>query len=395
MKFDYPLFDADNHYYEPANCFVDWIDPKYRDQALHEEPQPDGSIELRFGKGQRYIGDGLGFAGARAVKPGALRERIRARQSAVPDEDTFTIPMDEAFLSRSARLARMDEQGIEATFLFPSFGVCFEEWLADDPDLLYAHLDAFNRWIDDTWGFDYQGRIFAPPMISLRDCGRAVAQLEHALERGARIIAMRAGPAYGRSPADPHFDPFWSRVNEAALTVAFHLGESGYLRRYSTDWGEDPHPKVLTRSSFQWSMFYNDRPISDTLAALILHNLFGRYPRIRVASIENGSLWVPYLLALLDKMKGMGRGGPWIGGYVKGRPSEIFKQYVRVSPYHEEDIGGLMDLLGPEGVLFGSDYPHSEGLANPVDFADAIRDRPVEDLRKVMRDNALELVRTR
>jgi predicted TIM-barrel fold metal-dependent hydrolase len=91
----------------------------------------------------------------------------------------------------------------------------------------------------------------------------------------------------------------------------------------------------------------------------------------------------------------MGRGGPWIGGYVKGRPSEIFKQYVRVSPYHEEDIGGLMDLLGPEGVLFGSDYPHSEGLANPVDFADAIRDRPVEDLRKVMRDNALELVRTR
>ena len=110
-------------------------------------------------------------------------------------------------------------------------------------------------------------------------------------------------------------------------------------------------------------------------------------------SVENGSIWVDYLLKVMDKMKGMGRGGPWLGGYVKGRPSEIFKQHVWVAPYHEEDIGALMDRIGPSQVLFGSDFPHAEGLANPVDFAEAIAGRPAAEIRRVMRENAFEIVR--
>ena len=89
-------------------------------------------------------------------------------------------------------------------------------------------------------------------------------------------------------------------------------------------------------------------------------------------SVENGSLWVPYLLKAMDKMKGMGRNGPWLGGYVEGRPSEIFKQHVYVSPYHEEDIVALAELIGDDRILFGSDFPHPEGLAEPAEFADLV-----------------------
>jgi predicted TIM-barrel fold metal-dependent hydrolase len=125
----------------------------------------------------------------------------------------------------------------------------------------------------------------------------------------------------------------------------------------------------------------------DTIAAFTFQNLFGRFPNVNVISVENGSLFVPYLMAVMDKMKGMGRNGPWIGGYVPGRPSEIVKQHVFVSPYHEEDIVALTRSIGVSQVVFGSDYPHPEGLAEPSDFADSIATLSADDVRRIMRDN--------
>ena len=130
----------------------------------------------------------------------------------------------------------------------------------------------------------------------------------------------------------------------------------------------------------------------ETIGALILHNLFGRFPNVKVLSIENGSVWVPYLLKVMDKMKGMGRNGPWLGGQVSGRPSEIFKQHVWVAPYHEEDIVALADLIGIDRVLLGSDYPHPEGLATPVRFAESLSPLGNDATRRIMRDNGRELV---
>jgi predicted TIM-barrel fold metal-dependent hydrolase len=160
----------------------------------------------------------------------------------------------------------------------------------------------------------------------------------------------------------------------------------------SVHWGEEPDPPSHRQSALQWTCFYGDRPIMDTLAALVFHNLFGRFPHVKVLSVENGSLWVPYLLKAMDKMKGMGRNGPWPGGYVRGRPSEILRRHLWVSPYHEEDIAALCELIGPDHVLFGSDFPHPEGLAEPREFADPLAHLPAPSLRDVMRDNARRLV---
>ena len=120
--------------------------------------------------------------------------------------------------------------------------------------------------------------------------------------------------------------------------MTFHLGNSGYQERYSGDWGEYPDPDGLHgdtpgRSAFQWTMFYRDRPIMETICNLIYNNLFGRFPNVRVASIENGAVWVPYLLTVMDNMKGMGRNGPWPNGYVHGKPErDLPREGLRVTP---------------------------------------------------------------
>ncbi|MBV9934937.1 MAG: amidohydrolase [Actinobacteria bacterium] len=387
----FPLVDADEHYYEPRDAFTRHMPKALAHLAVHVEGAGDDERVMIGDQPFTFLRQNYD----RVVKPGALREMLRTMKSGLADETGTTVEEDvaPAYLDRDARLAVMDEQGVEATLLFPTLAVCVEHFMKDDPAQLYANFEAFNRWLEDDWGYAYRDRIFAAPLMSLRDVDLAVAELDRVLALGARVISLRPGPAFGRSPADPVFDPFWARVDEAGVLVGLHIGESGYNELYSTAWGEEANPDSHHQSALQWSCFYGDRPIMETIAAMVLHNLFGRFPNIRVASVENGSLWVPYLLAQLDKMKGMGRNGPWPGGYVEGKPSEVVKRHVFVSPYHEEDIPALAHLIGPGQVLFGSDFPHPEGLASPIDYAEGLKGLTDEEIRMIMRENTAGLLR--
>jgi predicted TIM-barrel fold metal-dependent hydrolase len=108
---------------------------------------------------------------------------------------------------------------------------------------------------------------------------------------------------------------------------------------------------------------------------------------------EHGASWVSHMLTHMDKSRGMGRNGPWIGGPLDERPSRIFRQFVRVTPYPEDDIPKIVDDLGGDAscLVMGSDYPHAEGLAEPADFAKLLD--PLDDTTKraIMRTNAREL----
>ncbi|MGH3970132.1 MAG: amidohydrolase family protein, partial [Mycobacterium sp.] len=57
-------------------------------------------------------------------------------------------------------------------------------------------------------------------------------------------------------------------------------------------------------------------------------------------------------------------------------------------PFHEDDIAGLVDMIGADRVLFGSDYPHAEGLTTPMDFTAALGGLSESQARSVMRSNA-------
>jgi predicted TIM-barrel fold metal-dependent hydrolase len=390
MEPDYLLVDADNHYYEPADAFTRFIEPEHRHLAVH--PAPAGA-DTKVLVGERpftFMLNGFPAEQGRINRPGSLREMLRGNPSDGGVDWTHEIQPE--YVDRAARLAVMDAQGVEKALLFPSLGVCVEHFMKDDVVATYANVRAFNRWLEDDWGYAHRDRIYASPILSLLDLDLAVAELDRVLAAGARVVHLRPGPAAGRSPADPYFDPFWSRVEEADVGVAFHISESGYNELVSVHWGEQPNPPSKHMSAFQWTCFYGDRAIIDTMAALVLHNLFGRFPGLRVASVENGALWVPYLLKALDKYKGLGRNGPWPGGYVRGRPSEIFKEHVYVSPYHEEDAVALAELLGVERVLFGSDFPHPEGLAEPRQFAEQLGPLGEHGARLVLRDNALRFM---
>jgi len=248
---DYALFDADNHYYEPRDAFTRYMEPRYRDKAIHVVQDENGKDRVLVGRRLFTFLPHRSFDVT--LKPGTLKEMLRNFGSF--DEAELREAIQPEYQNRDARIALMDAQGLEAILLFPTFGVCLEHFMKDDVEQTYANLRAVNRWLDEEWGFAFQGRIFAPPLLSMLDVDRAVEDLEWALARGARAIHIRPGPAGGRNPAHPHFDPFWARVNEARLLVIYHISESGYNEMMSVNWGEAPNPPSHGQSALQWTNF--------------------------------------------------------------------------------------------------------------------------------------------
>jgi len=269
----------------------------------------------------------------------------------------------------------------------------------DDVDAIYANTRAFNRWIHDQIGYNHQNRIFLPPYISLADVDLAVAEVERVIDEGTPMVLFLPGHAHGgrdntrggRSIADPHFDPVWARINEAGVRVATHLAPTDYAK-YGADWSEDPDAVLRDFDGLQWVLYWGDRPAMETVAGMIMHNLFGRFPDLHVLVAEQGTIWLPYILRKLDHAHAMGRRAKW--GKLDRRPREIFRDHFIVPPFPEENVQRVVQEVGIEPIVFGSDFPHGEGLAYPRQYVAAqLQGMDERTVAAIMRDNLARFLR--
>jgi predicted TIM-barrel fold metal-dependent hydrolase len=382
--------DADNHYYETLDAFTRHLDRNFKHRGVRV--MQDGShVEILIGgKLNRFIPNPTFDP---VIVPGCLDLQFRGQIPDGVDPRTLTRvePISNCYRDREARLAKMDEQGIDAALLFPTLGCGVEQALRQDIPATMASLTAFNQWLDDDWGFSHKDRIFAAPMISLADPELSVEEVERVLDRGARVVHVRPAPvpsggSKGRSLGDPLHDPVWARLAEAGVLVAFHLGDSGYNAMVGAPWGGAEEFAPFREPDLLGQLIIGDRAIHDTMASLIVHGTFSRHPKLRVASIENGSDWVHPLVKALRKQANK---TPWVFGQ---DPLDTIRQHIWVTPYYEEDIRRLADTIGVEHVLFGSDWPHGEGLANPVSFTDELIDFTPDEVYRIMRTNTAALV---
>ncbi len=388
---DYTTFDADNHYYEATDAYTRHIDPAMAKRAMQWAEIGGRQRLLVGGRVNRFIPNPLFDP---VAKPGSLDEYFRGRNPGAKDMRSLfgeLEPIRPEYRDRDARLAVMDDQGLDGCFLFPTLGVGMEESLAHDPAALVAAFGAFNRWLEDDWGYAYQERIFAAPMLTLVDVDAAVAELRRVLDADARIICLKGGPtrtATGLcSPADPRFDPFWGLVNESGVAVGIHSGDAGY-GRYLRDWEPYGDFEAFRHSPLR-TVLHSDRAPYETMAALVCQGLFDRFPRLRVASIEAGADWVPVLFKKMAKAYGQ------MPGSFRRDPVEAFRDHIWVAPFYEDDLGALKRVLGVDHLLFGSDWPHAEGLTRPRDFALDLRRHQFSEaeIHQVMAENGWPLTR--
>jgi predicted TIM-barrel fold metal-dependent hydrolase len=293
-----------------------------------------------------------------------------------------------AFREPASRIELMNEQGLDRTLMFPTLASLVEERLRDDPELTHAVIHALNEWLHETWQFNYEDRIFTTPVITLPIVEKAIEELEWVVERGAKVVLIRPAPVPGyrgsRSFGLPEFDPFWAKVVEHDILVTLHSSDSGY-DRHANEW-MGSNSEMLPFQPQAFRMLQAWRPVEDAVSALICHGALSRFPTLKVAVIENGSSWVaPLLKAMADAWKKMPQDFP-------ENPVEVLKRQIHISPFWEEDLSALADLIGEDRVLFGSDYPHPEGLADPCSYVDELEGADDDRIRKIMGGNLARLM---
>jgi predicted TIM-barrel fold metal-dependent hydrolase len=389
-KLDFEVFDADNHMYETKDALTKFLPESHAGVIDYVDVRGRTKISVK-GRISEYIPNPT-FE--KVAAPGAQEEYFK---SGNPEGKSRREIMGKAIASPAAyrepgpRLELMDELGLDRALMWPTLASLVEERLRDDVDSMHVVVHALNEWMHETWTFDYENRIFPTPVITLPLVDQAIAELEWVTERGAKIILVRPAPVPGlrgpRSFALPEFDPFWELVQEKDVVVGMHASDSGY-QRYINEWEgiRDEMTPFSGGSGFAAIVGHAGRPIVDTIASAIGHGMCSRFPRLKIAPIENGSGWVR---GLIHDMEGAYAFNPHL---FEEDPVEVFKRNIFVHPFHEEDPKGLVQLLGSDNVLFGSDYPHPEGMSDPLCFVDDLEGLPQEDIEKVMGGNLSRLM---
>jgi predicted TIM-barrel fold metal-dependent hydrolase len=390
MSLGYEMYDADNHLYEAQDAFTRHL-PAHRRRDCYWVTDERGHRHIVVGgKVWDYLPnptfDPIAVAGCLLDVFAGEKSMLEAKEQAYTFERLADRP---EYQQRHARLARMDDQGLAATLLFPTLVSGLEEATAQDVHLTVDLLWSFNRWLEEDWGFAHAGRLFATPVISLADLPAAREMLDWALDRGCRAIMVRPSPVPTRegwrSPAHAMFDPFWARCQEAGVLVCGHLSADGY-HRYTGDWTgvyefaphrpQGPFARIATHA----------RATMDFFTAMVVHGAVTRFPDLRLVSVENGSDWVAWLLERFRVEYGR-----YPGSFPED-PIDAFRRCVWVVPYWEEPIRELARLIPVERVLAGSDFPHSDGLPEPTQFAKALTGFDGAEVRMIMRDNLRSLL---
>lgn len=214
----YPVFDADNHFYEPKEALtqflpdhrkgvIDYIDVRGRTKIMVRNvvsdyiPNPTFEVVARPGAQEDYFKHGSGGK--------TYREVMGKPMKAIP-----------AFRDPAARLEVLDGLGLDYTLMFPTLASLVEERLKDDPDLILDIVHALNEWMYETWQFNYADRIFSTPVINLGNVDRALEELEWCLERGAKTVWCGRRRCPATVAADPWGCPSSTRSGRPASRPA-------------------------------------------------------------------------------------------------------------------------------------------------------------------------------
>lgn len=380
---DVPIFDADQHMYETPEALTRYLPQRYRYAVQYAQMGRQTRLVIN-NKVSDFIPNPT-FE--RVAAPGA-HEKFFAGENAegltLREMQGPAIEAPAATKNPADRITELDRQGVLQALNYPTLASLVEHSSAEDPELTLAIVHALNQWMAEHWSYVYENRVFSTPIINLSEVAGAQAELDYILSRGAKVALIKPGPVRGvhgwRSPALPEFDPFWRDVEAAGLPIVLHASYPP-LDEYVGKWEPAYTQNFMAMSAFRW-MVLGHREISDMITSLICHGTLTRFPRLRIASVENGSSWIfPLFNDFEDLYKKMPQNFP-------EHPHEVFRRNIWVSPFWEGSVSDVVNTVGWDRVLFGSDYPHPEGLAEPRGFwkyAEGMDERRTFDF---MGDNA-------
>jgi predicted TIM-barrel fold metal-dependent hydrolase len=387
------VHDADAHIMETPNWLRDHADPSVRERI---EP-----LAYMSGNELRQTGDpteqlrDLDAAFARLAAKHASDEYREAEAAEIMQRKNFAATGSFLAADRSRAL---DLLGFSSQLVFNTFhNRRLRDWEhRGDLDLADGTARAHNRGMVEFCAAD--PRLLPTCYVPLADFDRAAAMAGEALAMGAAALLVASGCPPGHSPSHVALDPVWAQAQEAGVPVVFHVGGTGDLiDPHYFDNGLPIPPDFHGGEENFRSVDYMGipGPPMQTLATMIFDGVLDRFPHLKIGVIEQGAIWVPSWMRQMESaFDAFARHEERLQA-LELRPSEYVRRQIRATPYPTEDVGWIIDQVGPEVAMFSSDYPHVEGGRRPIErFEASLGDRDDEIRQRFYCDNFLDLMGT-
>ena len=348
----FQIIDADAHVLEPNEMWKQYLAPAFKSYAL--------SPDMKIGGEEIYHKFSVEILDELAQR--TMREHPMSASNYFDSESQVRV---------------MKQMGVDIAFLYPSMALWIMAIDTMTPQLAGAFTRAYNNWLQDFCSYDPQ-ILKGVGAINLHAPAEMVPELHKVAELGWKAVVLRPNPIKGRLLSDPSYEPFWTECERLGIAVSIHEGSHCRLPSAGAD-----------RFRTRFALHACSHPMEQMMAmlALIEGGVLERHPFLRVAFLEAGCGWLPYWLWRLDEEY---KHLAWeIKDNVKMKPSEYFHRQCFISfepdePYLEQ----VIEHIGSDRLLFGSDYPHVDHGLDMTEKAVALQERlPRKTVQKLLWDN--------
>ena len=327
------IISADGHICEPANCYVDYIDPKYRDDAPRIVRQDNGADAFVIPGMKRPVA--LGFIDGAGFGPQERRDRAR----------TLTFDNVRVGAYRGAeRLPYMDQDGIAAELIYASVGMGLS--MHRDPVYKDACMQAYNRWLAEMCA-EAPNRIYGMAQTAVLNVDSAIVDFQRARDMGF-VGMMMPGDAVHEDYDHPDYDALWECATDLDLPICFHILTSRAGSIYSA-----------TRGHAINGFLGIIRAVQDVVGLMVLGGVFERHPNLKLVVAESDAGWLPHYMYRMDHAVRINAEGGLIDGLSK-LPSEYIRSNVYATFQDDQTAYHTLGLFPYEHLLWASDFPHTD-----------------------------------
>ncbi len=354
-----PVIDSDQHLFEYRGLWEEHIDPAHRADAIRFVDDALGHVRVMWRDCVLSVAD--------VQLPGetdAIGERRRRERAGSPPLARYDEILPRDYWDPAARREKLAELGVDEAICFPNYGLVWERTLHRDRTALTANMAAWNRWCE-TVVQEGRGQLHPVAHLTLRDLDWLEAQLARLASAGVRTAMIAPAPVDGKPLSHPALDRAWAAFAHHGVAPVFHVADQPKV--FDDAWYTDRAD--LGVSAIDSVLLYVPAALACT--DLILNGVFERHADLRLGIVELSAVWVPLYLMMLDGGSQFVRRLDGRDSTLSLRPSEYFKRQVRVSAFAYELPANIQrQLAGADLLMCCSDYPHSEGTANPLaDYA--------------------------
>ena len=371
---EYKLISGDSHIdmtWMPGGVFVENAPSRFKDSIPRVVETESGPHWYAEGKNLGMYG-GLGFGFTKPRRGQSKHVDMMYDVGFYEGGPHPTTP--------ELRLKDMTLDGIDAEVIYGILGVGLR---FEDKEMTSVVYQVYNTWVADFCN-SYPGRWAALACIPNHDPQVAAKELRRAARLGLKgadfAVATAVKPIWHRD-----WDILWETASECDVSISFHTTGPNVRQPNDKQMEEeyDTEYKMARSSLFQMAG-------AEYLAGIIFSGACERFPNLKFVLGECGVTWLPHVLNRMDEAYEDRRQQIT---YLSVRPSEYWKRQGYSTFQHEKALSEILPLVGIDNVVWGSDYPHPDGIwpDSRKWLQEDLGNFSEEDRRKITRNNAGKL----